>query len=122
MLDTYADVERALSRYNDIARPCGGSVVTIPRHSSGFRFPFPPALLDDLEARSELEARVRCLDQRSRYVLVCWYIEGATADVIARRLRCSQRHVHRIRVSAVEQLVALGCNDEFGDADVAEFT
>jgi DNA-directed RNA polymerase specialized sigma24 family protein len=121
MLDTYADVERALSRFHDMVRPCGGSIVTVPRGKGPARFPFHRSLLDDLEIRTELKARMACLDERSRYVLLRWYIEGATADVIARHLRCSARHVHRLRTSAVEALVNLGHYDEFADADVAEF-
>jgi len=121
MLDTYADVERALSRFNDMARPTGGSIVTVPRGKGPARFPFHRSLLDDLEVRTELKARMACLDERSRYVLLRFYIEQTTADAIGRSLRCSARHVHRLRTSAVETIVALGEHDDFADADVAEF-
>jgi len=51
-----------------------------------------------------------------------WYVEGAKPEAIARHLGRSVRHVYRVRARAVERLVDLGRDDEFADADVAEFT
>jgi hypothetical protein len=122
MLDTFASVERALTRYTDVLQPRTSSVSTLSRTSAGGdRFPFHPGLLDDLEERSELRRRLRWLEDEEALVLLRWYIEGARPELIAGALRRSVRHVYRRRVSAIERIVALGSADEFADADLAEF-
>lgn len=122
MLETFPAVERALRTFTDPYQPRSSWVTTIPRgRSGGDRFPFGPALLDRLDERTELRARIAWLAPEARVVLARWYIEGARPEVIARDLRRSVRHVYRVRARAVEQLVALGRDDEFADADVAEF-
>ena len=122
MLDSFAAVERALAHYTDCLQPHTTSVSALSRHGSGGeRFPFHPALLDDLEERTELRRRMAWLDHEEAVVLVRWYVEGATPETIARHLARSVRHVYRCRVAGIERLVALGSADDLDDADVSEF-
>ncbi|MCU1459959.1 MAG: hypothetical protein JWO37_34 [Acidimicrobiales bacterium] len=124
MLATYADVERTLTRFNDFVRPTGGSVVTISGSSgsSSDRFPFHASLLDDLDARAELRARMAWLTHEEQLVLLHWYIEGLAPAAIARHIRRSPRHVYRVRNAAIRRIVALGQPlEEWADADVSEF-
>jgi len=122
MLDTFATVERALQCFCDPYQPRTGSITTVPQGRAGAdRFPFGPALLDRLDERSELRTRITWLDPEARIVLARWYLEGARPETIAKGLHRSVRHVYRVRTRAVEQIVAMGCADEFDDADVAEF-
>lgn len=121
MLDTPADVEHALGRFADAFQPRTGSILSPGAHGNTHRFPFRGALLDDLELRGELTARMAWLDPRERDVLVGWYVEGRDARTLARTLRCSARHVHRIRRAAIDRIVELGRTDVYADADLAEF-
>ena len=121
-LETFPEVERALRTYADAYQPRTSSITTVPQGRAGAdRFPFADALLDHLDERHELRVRMAWLDAEARVVIARWYIEGARPEVIARGLRRSVRHVYRVRARAMEQLAAMGCNEEFADADVAEF-
>lgn len=121
MLDTPANVEHALARFADAFQPRTGSILTPGAHGNPHRFPFRTALLDDLEVRAELTARMSWLEQREREVLLGWYVEGRDARTLGRTLRCSARHVHRLRHAAIDRLVELGRSDVYADADLAEF-
>ena len=121
MLDTYADVEHVLRRFADAYQPRTGSALHAGGTRSTYRFPFRPALLDDLETRSELQTRMSWLDARERAVLVGWYAEGRDARTLARALHFSARHVHRVRSRAIERIAEFGRADAFADADLAEF-
>jgi DNA-directed RNA polymerase specialized sigma24 family protein len=124
VLDTFASVERALSRYTDSLQPRTSSVTTLGRHgggSAGRDWPFPPVFLDELEEREELRRRMAWLDREEAVVLFRWYVEGAKPGAIAAALGRSLRHVYRRRSSGIEALVALGRTDLFEDADVSEF-
>ena len=122
MLETFPSVERALRCYADPYQPHTSSITTIPQtKAGGDRFPFHESLLDNLEERAELRARMAWLDHEAKVVIARWYLEGARPEVIARELRRSVRHVYRVRSRAVESLAAMGREDEFADADVAEF-
>ncbi len=121
MLDSYPGVEHALRRLADAYQPRTGSIMRTGGSPSTDRFPFRAALLDDLEIRTELRARLAMLDLRERAAVFGWYMEGRDANTLARTLRCSARHVHRIRSQAVNRIVELGNADAFADADIAEF-
>lgn len=123
MLDTFGSVERALRRYTDPLQPRTGSCTAIPRSggSSGSGAVFHPALLDDLEERTELRRRMAWLGREEAVVLFRWYVEGAKPQAIADGLGRSLRHVYRRRIAGIESLLALGRSDSFEDADVAEF-
>ena len=124
MLDTFASVERALSRYTDCLQPRTGSITALCRSGGGSGSsgsPFHPALLDDLEEREELRRRIAWLSDEEAVVVFRWYIEGAKPEVIAAGLGRSLRHVYRRRSSAVAAIVALGRREDFEDADVSEF-
>jgi len=123
LLDSYPAVEDALWRYADAYQVRTATITTIPSgRSSGDRLPFRNAFLDRLDERSELKARLAWLDHEEQVVVLRWYVEGAKPEAIARHLGRSVRHVYRVRARAVERLVDLGRDDEFADADVAEFT
>lgn len=123
LLDSYPAVEDALWRYADAYQVRTATVTTIPSgRASGDRLPFRAAFLDRLDERSELKARLAWLDREEQIVVLRWYVEGAKPEAIARDLGRSVRHVYRLRARAVERLVDLGRDDEFADADVAEFT
>jgi hypothetical protein len=127
VLDTFASVERALSRYTDCLQPRTGSVTALggaggrSGGSGGSGSPFHPALLEDLEEREELRRRIAWLSDEEALVIFRWYIEGAKPEAIAAGLGRSPRHVYRRRSSAVAAIVALGRRDDFEDADVSEF-
>lgn len=122
MLDTFPAVEQALHAFADPYQPRTGSITTIPSgRPGGDRFPFQGALLDRLEERAELKARVAWLDREAQLVIARWYLQGERPEAIARELRCSVRQVYRLRTRALEAIVALGQDDEFTDVDVAEF-
>jgi DNA-directed RNA polymerase specialized sigma24 family protein len=122
MLETFPAVEQALRCFADPYQPRTSWMTTIPRGRGGAdRFPFGAALLDRLDERTELRARMAWLDSEAAVVVARWYIEGAKPEAIARELRRSVRHVYRVRARAVEAIAAMGRDDEFADADVAEF-
>ena len=122
MLDTFVSVERALRRYADALQPRSSSVLAgAGGRGGGDHFPFPPALLDDLEVRHELRARMALLERAQVLVLVRWYVEGSKPTTIAADMGCSLRHVYRLRSTAIDHIVNLGRLGEFADADVAEF-
>jgi len=121
MLDTFAEVERALGRYADPLQPRTSSVTVLSGHRGHSTFPFHPSLLDELEEREELRRRMACLPYEEVYVLIRWYIEGAKPEDIARGLQRSRRHVYRRRSAAVADLANLGSAEGLGDADVADF-
>lgn len=123
MLDSHPAVEEALWRFADAYQVRTASITTVPSgRASGDRLPFRAAFLDRLDERSELKARLAWLDHEEQVVVLRWYVEGARPEAIARGLGRSVRHVYRVRARAVERLVDLGRDDEFADADVAEFT
>jgi DNA-directed RNA polymerase specialized sigma24 family protein len=120
-LDSCAGVEAVLGRYADPYQPRAASLLSVGSTARGSeRFPFP-RLLEDLEARAELRARLASLKAVERRVVVRWYVEGASPADIARDVGCSERHVRRLRASAIRHLVEMGDGSEFADADVAEF-
>jgi hypothetical protein len=123
MLDSFEAVERALRRYTDALQPRTSSIMTGLASGSkgGDRFPFRASLLDELEIRAELRARMSLLERDESYVLVRWYVEHATVAAIASDLGRSVRHVYRVRNNGIEKIVSLGRADEFADADVDEF-
>ena len=123
MLDTFASVERALSRYTDGFQPRTGSITALGGggKGAGSSDPFHPSLLEDLEEREELRRRMAWLDREEAVVLFRWYVEGAKPVAIAAGLGRSLRHVYRRRSSGIEALVALSRTDVFEDADVSEF-
>jgi hypothetical protein len=123
MLSSFASVERALTRYTDSLQPRTSSVTALSGsgRGSGPGDPFHPALLGELEERQELARRMAWLDREEAVVLFRWYVEGAKPTVIATGLGRSLRHVYRRRTSGIEAIVALGRDDTFEDADVAEF-
>ena len=123
LLESYPAVEEALWRFADAYQPRSSSITTVPSgRITGDRLPFNAAFLDRLDERSELKARLAWLDHEEQIVVLRWYVEGAKPEAIARHLGRSVRHVYRVRARAVERLVDLGRDDEFADADVAEFT
>jgi hypothetical protein len=120
VLDSFAEVEcslarcsgeidrRAVAASNDATRDdVLGAVGESPR--------------DEAELRAELRARVALLSGEAWTVLARWYCEGADPTTIARGLHRSVRYVYRLRRAAIEQIVELGCGDEFADVDLAEF-
>lgn len=124
MLETFASVERALTRYTDVLQPRTSSVTALAGsggRGSGPGDPFHPALLGELEERQELARRMAWLDREEAVVLFRWYVEGAKPEVIADGLGRSLRHVYRRRTSGIEAIVALGRSETFEDADVDEF-
>jgi hypothetical protein len=122
VLDTFVSVERALRRYADALQPRSSSVLAgSGSRGGGDRFPFPAALLDDLEIRHELRARMALLEREQALVLVRWYVEGSTPTAIAGDMGRSLRHVYRMRSTGIDHIVNLGRLDEFADADVSEF-
>ena len=122
MLTTFTDVERALVRYTDAFQPRTASVAALGGgRGSGPGEPFHPALIEDMDVRSELARRMAWLDREEAVILFRWYVEGAKPTVIAAGLGRSLRHVYRRRVSGIEAIVALGRGDDFADADVSEF-
>ena len=124
MLDTFHSVERALTRFTDPLQPRTGSFTTLSRSgggSAGSGSPFHPALLDELEERTELRRRMAWVSDEEAVVLFRWYIEGTKPELIARDLGRSVRHVYRRRTSAIDSIVALGRAHDFEDADVSEF-
>lgn len=122
MLSTFAEIERGLARYNDAFQPRTASFVSVGGSGRGPGGEvFHPTLLEDLELRAELRARLSWLDHEERLVLLRWYIESRPVQVIARELGRSVRHVYRVRNRAMERILELGRDDEFADASVAEF-
>jgi DNA-directed RNA polymerase specialized sigma24 family protein len=122
MLETPSDVEHALWRYTDPTQPASASVTVIPSSgSTGSRGAFERNVLEGLDERQELAARMAWLEPEERAVLVRWYVEGAKPDTIARGIRRSVRHVYRVRGRALHRIIDLGDTAEFSDVDVAEF-
>jgi hypothetical protein len=80
-----------------------------------------PALLDTPEVGDELRRRLTWLTREEAFVLVRWYVESERPEAIATSLGRSIRHVYRVRASAIHRIVALGQQEEFTNADVAEF-
>jgi DNA-directed RNA polymerase specialized sigma24 family protein len=122
VLSAFTEVEWALRRYTDAYQPRTASIMQTPTGKGGSdRFPFRPALIDRLDERTELRARMALLTHEEREVLLRWYVEGASVQSIAQTMGRSTRHVYRLRTHAIEAIIALGAHDEFADVDLAEF-
>jgi hypothetical protein len=120
VLDSFAEVERSLARCSSEIdrRAVAASDDAIRDDALGTVGESPR---DEAELRAELRARVALLSGEAWTVLARWYCEGADPITIARGLHRSVRYVYRLRRAAIEEIVELGCGDEFADVDLAEF-
>ncbi len=119
MLTNFADVERALTRYGEAHRAATDFVVR--EGHRGCRSSFHAAALDEADLFADLHDRLTLLEPEQRFVLEWWYRGRMDPSLIAGELRRSVRHVYRTRRRAILRLVDLGRDDEFSNADVAEF-
>jgi DNA-directed RNA polymerase specialized sigma subunit len=110
VLDTRRDVITALVRYTDWWQPVTSSILMAgaARRSNDFSDGIRDGLLDSLDERAELRARMARLTERDRRVLFLWYVRELEVSEIARVLKLSRRQCFRIRAAAIDQLVEQG--------------
>jgi len=96
---------RALERSLDRLDPETSSVLKIGSGPDPHRDPFGRGFLTYFEERAELRARLARLDERSRRLLLLWYVERAPAPEIARTLGVSRVHCYRLRSQALRGLL-----------------
>lgn len=67
--------------------------------------PFRPGFLSALEMRTEILALLRRLDERSRRLLLLWFVYGRPVLEIATELRVSRVHCYRLRNQALDEML-----------------
>jgi len=109
VLDTPAEVIRALKRCREAYDAASGSLLVVGRNGRDpHRDPFRRGFLEHLEERTELLRRMHGLDERDYWILIYWFVEDCSAVEIARWLRVSRVHCYRLRRAALECVVAMG--------------
>lgn len=68
--------------------------------------PFRPGFLSTIDTRTELTYLLGLLDERSRTLLVLWFVEDFTVISIAGRLGISRVHCYRLRDKALRTMLA----------------
>jgi DNA-directed RNA polymerase specialized sigma24 family protein len=96
----------ALEGVQDLPGPSSASIVSIGRSRrdpSGD--PFHPGFLAGLEVRTELTRLLGGLDERSRRLLVLWFVQCRPVMEIARELRISRVHCYRLKNKALDDML-----------------
>jgi DNA-directed RNA polymerase specialized sigma24 family protein len=99
----------ALESVQNLPGPTSASVVAVGRSRrdpSGD--PFHPGFLGGLEARTEVTRLLRGLDERSRRLLVLWFVQCSPVTEIARDLGISRVHCYRLRNKALDEMLRSG--------------
>jgi RNA polymerase sigma factor (sigma-70 family) len=111
MLQTRHEVISALENVQDQPGPSSRSLLLVdrtPRDPDGD--PFRPGFLSALEVRDQLTDLLRTLADRSRRLLVLWYVQGRPATEIARDLGISRVHCYRLRNKALDEIIEAGAH------------
>lgn len=114
LLTSDAEVLRALLTYTDWWQPSTSSLIQVGFANRGTRLSdgLREGLLDTLDERTELRRRVAMLPETDQLVLFLWYVPQLRVEEIARELRISPRHCHRVRARAVKRIVKIGRDEE----------
>lgn len=100
------DVADALCTMPRFYSPSSTSLMRVQRRSRPHSAdPFRPGFLATIGARAELARMLRVLDERSRWLLVLWFIEDRPVSAIAQRLGVSRVHCYRLRDKALRRML-----------------
>ncbi len=110
MLDSPREVIRSLLTYSDWWQPSTTSLLQVAaaRRSKDLPEGLHPGMVETLEERTELCARMTRLSSRDRHLLFLWYVKQLTLDDIASAMGISRRQCCRRRATAVKRIVNLG--------------
>jgi DNA-directed RNA polymerase specialized sigma subunit len=67
--------------------------------------PFRPGYLSSLDVRTELTRLLRHVDDRSRRLLVLWFVHGRPVTQIAAELGISRVHSYRLKNKALDVML-----------------
>jgi DNA-directed RNA polymerase specialized sigma subunit len=67
--------------------------------------PFHPGFLSAFERRTQVLELLRGLDERSRRLLVLWFVHGRPVGEIAGDLGISRVHCYRLRNKALDEMI-----------------
>src|SRR5712692_8801428 len=102
VLESPAQVRCCLERLRHLYQPATTSLLQIgafPRRGRPTEI-FHPGFIDELDERTELGRRLRCLEDRDRTILMLWHVAGVPPGEVARRVGVSRRqHRRRLRVT-----------------------
>jgi Sigma-70, region 4 len=100
------DIADALCAMPSYYAPSSTSLMRIQRRSRRpSAEPFQPGFLATIGVRAELARMFRALDDRSRRLLVLWFIEDRPVSAIAERLGVSRVHCYRLRDKALRAML-----------------
>src|SRR5712692_8065428 len=102
VLESPAQVRCCLERFLDLYQPATTSLLQIGAflNGAGTTEIFHPGFIDELDERTELGRRLRCLEDRDRTILMLWHVAGLPPGEVARRVGVSRRqHRRRLRVT-----------------------
>jgi len=108
VLDSHAEVVRALLTYTDWWQPTTASIYRVGKRGGYAGDGIRQGLFDSLPVHDELSRRMQEVPERDRHLLCLWYLKQLSAQEIARELRISRRQCFRRRAAAVQLLVDLG--------------
>ena len=107
------EIINALRRVPEVYDPRSTSVLTVRRGGrNGDPNPFRRGFIDDFEERAELMRLLQLLDDRSRMLLVFWFVDGLPVVAISRRLHVSRVHCYRLRDRALRTMLEVARSEE----------
>jgi len=106
VFETRQHLMSALEAMQEISAPNSHSLITVGGSRRGsLGDPFRPGFLAALEVRTELVRLLRLLDERSRRLLLLWFVQGRPVVEIANELGISRVHCYRLRNKALAELL-----------------
>jgi DNA-directed RNA polymerase specialized sigma24 family protein len=103
---TTRDIVVALRRVKDSYEPRTSSLLLLGRtpYDPGSE-PFRAGFLQRIEERQELIRLLGSLDERSRQLMLLWFVEELPVADIARRLDISRVHCYRLKDGALRAML-----------------
>lgn len=106
MFRTTSDIVEALRRAKEPYDPQTTSLLLVRRTSHDpLSDPFRAGFLQWIEERHELSRLVGSLDERSKQLLLQWFVEDRPVAHIARELGISRVHCYRLKEKALNAML-----------------
>jgi DNA-directed RNA polymerase specialized sigma subunit len=106
MFGSARDVVKALEAFRDHYDPRSGSVMIATTKATDIDAdPFRRGFIETLDVRSELLRKLAVLDERTRAVVLLWYVKDLPVAKICETLTISRSHCYRLRDRALATML-----------------